>query len=197
MSRDVKPLQVIKKENVVTQTLDFSCGAAGLSTLFNYYLNDPIPEDQIIAAMLQHVPLEKVQARHGFSLLDLKSFAQGMGYEVTGYQMDMDYLRELNKPLLVPIKYRNYRHFVVVRGVRGDRVFIADPAAGNMTMKLEQFQNIWLNGIGLLIDHPEDQHRPLTRLTLKEDDLMFVDYKLMTRVSNLINVRTAVHSGEF
>lgn len=200
LTKTVKPLNVIKKQNVVTQSLDFSCGAAGLSTLLNYYLSDPTSEIKIIETLLQHVPEEKVRARRGFSLLDLKSFAQAKGYNAVGYQMTAEDLRNLGKPVLVPIKFRNFRHFVVVRGVIGDRVFIADPspAAGNISMKVEQFQNIWIDGIALLVDHPqsaENQGRP--RLKLTEEDLMFVDYKLMTRLTNSAMIRSSVFSGEF
>ena len=74
LNKKVKPMNVLKRRNVFTQSLDFSCGAAGLSTLLNFYLNDPVSEKEIIDALLKIVPLQKVKARKGFSLFDLKKY---------------------------------------------------------------------------------------------------------------------------
>ena len=148
LNKKVRSMKEIKSANIVTQSLDYSCGAAGLSTLLNYYLNDPISEKEIINTLLKSVSLTKVQQRKGFSLLDLKNYAESKGYKVTGYQMDFDFLQKLKKPTLVPIKFKNYRHFIIVKGVAGDRVFLADPAVGNVTMKINRFEKIWTAGIG-------------------------------------------------
>ena len=119
----------------------------------HYYLSDPVSEKEIINTLLKTVNLEKVKQRKGFSLLDLKRFAEFKGYKAAGYKMDMEYLKGLGKPVLVPIKFKNYRHFVIVKAVVGDRVFLSDPAIGNMTMKIGRFQSIWTEGIGLLVEH--------------------------------------------
>src|SRR3990172_10324258 len=87
VNKNIKPMREIKHEKVITQSLDFSCGAAGLSTLLNYYLGDPVTENEIINTLLNTVPLEKVQERRGFSLLDLKKYAESKGYKVSGYKM--------------------------------------------------------------------------------------------------------------
>ncbi len=197
LNKKVTPMNEIKKKNIVIQSLDFSCGAAGLSTLLNYYLDDPIEEEEIILTLLETVPIEKVRARNGFSLLDLKTFAKLKGYKVTGYKMDTEFLKELNKPVLVPIKYRNYRHFVIVKGIVGGRVFIADPAAGNMSMKIFQFEKIWTRGIGLVVEAKnEDQSREYA-LKVKEHDLIVSDYK---NIRNLVNnglIRSAIYPNEY
>jgi len=197
LTKDVKPMSEIKRSNVVTQSLDFSCGAAGLSTLLNFYLNDQVSEQEIIETLLQTVPIEKVRERKGFSLFDLKTFAQQRGYEVTGYQMDIDFLKTLKVPVLVPIRFRNYSHFVVVRGVLDDRVFIADPAAGNMSMKISQFERIWASGIGLVIKDPSHQGDERYALKVEEDDLIVSDYKFLNRMISQVVVRTAVFPSEY
>ncbi|HRZ40589.1 MAG TPA: cysteine peptidase family C39 domain-containing protein, partial [Candidatus Omnitrophota bacterium] len=110
LTKDVKPLREIKRSNVISQSLDFSCGAAGLSTLLNFYLNDEVSEQEIIETLLTVVPIEKVRQRKGFSLFDLKTFAENRGYKVTGYQMDFEFLKNLDAPVLVPIHFRNYSH---------------------------------------------------------------------------------------
>ena len=197
INKKVKTLKEIRKENVVTQTLDFSCGAAGLATLFHYYLNDPIPEIEIINSLLNTIPLEKVMARQGFSLFDLKKFAQSRGYKVTGYRMDFEYLKSIGKPVLVPIKFKNYRHFVVVKGVAGDRVFIADPAVGNMTIKDGKFKSMWTNGIGFVVEHPDKEVKGDYALRIDPEDIRMADYKSLRRFINPSQLRTTVFTNEW
>jgi predicted double-glycine peptidase len=38
-----------------------------------------------------------------------------------------------------------YNHFVVFRGVRGDRVLLADSAWGNRTMLVDEFMQSWID----------------------------------------------------
>jgi len=197
LTKDVKPLREIKRSNVVSQSLDFSCGAAGLSTLLNFYLKDEVSEHEIIETLLNTVPIEKVRQRKGFSLFDLKTFAENRGYKVTGYQMDFEFLKNLDVPVLVPIRFRNYSHFVVVRGVVGDRVFIADPAAGNMSMKIGQFERIWAGGIGLVVEETSPDRNQRYALQVEEDDLLVADYKYLNKIMNQVMVRTAVFPSEY
>lgn len=200
LKKEIKPLREIKRANVVNQSLDFSCGTAGLSTLFNFYLGDNISEAEIIEALLKIIPLEKVKERRGFSLLDLKLYAQQRGYNAVGYKMDIDFLRELNKPVLVPIKFKNYRHFVIVRGVVADRVFIADPAAGNVSMKIDKFLRIWTEGIGLVIEKPHkdtEEHLTNVALTVKKDDFVISDYKQIRNLLNADLIRTTYFPTEW
>jgi predicted double-glycine peptidase len=197
LNKQVKPLREIKRSNVVTQSLDFSCGAAGLSTVLNYYLEDPVSEQEIIQALLQLVPLEKVKQRRGFSLLDLKKFAEHKGYRVTGYKMDFDFLRELGKPVLVPIKFKNYRHFVIVKAVIGDRVFLADPAVGNVSVKDYKFRKMWGGGIGLVIEHAEDENIAHSDLSVDREDIIIADLKQYKRLLDQSLYRTAIYNTEF
>ena len=46
------------------------------------------------------------------------------------------------------IEPRGYRHFAVLRGVRGDRVFLADPSQGNIRMPAYVFLGSWLQADG-------------------------------------------------
>lgn len=196
ITKNVKPMKEIKRENVVTQSLDFSCGAAGLSTLLQYYHKDPIREDQIIDALLQIVPIEKVKARNGFSLYDLKKFSEAIGYTAIGYKMDYDFLAKLGKPVLVPIKFKNYRHFVIVKGVYADRVFIADPAVGNMSMKAEKFKALWTGGIGLVVEKKQGQDES-NPLEVTREDLIIADYNQMRRIVDPTSIRTMLFLGEY
>lgn len=197
ITKNVKTMREIKRENVVSQSMDYSCGPAGLSTLLNYYLSDPISESEIINTLLKQVPLEKVRERRGFTLLDLKKFAQSKGYNVTGYKMDIEFLRKLGKPVLVPIKFKNYRHFVIVKGVIADRIFIADPAVGNMSMKISKFEKVWTNGIGLVVETATDDESVEYALRVKQNDLIISDYKRMRQLIDRGAIRTTIYPSEW
>ena len=44
----------------------------------------------------------------------------------------------------------------MVKGIVAGHVVLADPAFGNMTMRVDQFQKLWKNGIAFVI-HPPDE----------------------------------------
>ncbi len=164
VTRTVQSLKDLRQRGVVPQALDYSCGAAALSTVATYFFQDPITETEVIAAILVtgQTPQEGVRKyfrRRGFTLLDLKRAAEARGYRGTGYRgMTLEDLVETiateRVPVLVPINPFGYYHFVVVRGVKGDRVFVADPAVGKMTMKVARFEDVWVDGIGFVLGHP-------------------------------------------
>ncbi len=117
LNKKVKSMRELRDKNVVRQTLDYSCGAAGLATILKYGFDDKVGEIEIINNLLKSARNAIIIKRKGFSLLDLKRFAEGRGYKVTGYKMDIDFLRTLQAPALAPIKFKQYRHFVVIKGV--------------------------------------------------------------------------------
>jgi predicted double-glycine peptidase len=152
----VRTLKEMRDEQVVRQKWDMTCGAAAISTLLTYNFKDRTPETAVVAWILRRTDPVKVQARGGFSLLDLKHFVQARGYRAEGFSdMSLEELANLKGPAIVPIHSKGVDHFVIVRGVFGDRVVLADPAFGNMTMKAAQFLAVWKNGIAFLV-HPPD-----------------------------------------
>ncbi len=134
-----------KFENLVRQRTDFSCGAAALATIFNYAFGRETTEQQVLVNMLRVADPDIVRQK-GFSLLDMKTYAQSVGYQAEGYRVDYATLRKLEVPSIVLLDIRGYKHFVVVRRAWDDRVAIGDPAIGNMTMTRPRFEEAW-NGI--------------------------------------------------
>ncbi|MDD5730344.1 MAG: C39 family peptidase [Candidatus Omnitrophica bacterium] len=200
LRKKVKSIRELRDQNVVKQSTDYSCGAAGLATILNYHFNDPISENEIILGILRTTNLAKVKQRKGFSLLDLKKFVESRGYKVTGYKMDIDFLRKLDIPVLVPIKFKEYRHFIIVKAVVGDRVFVADPSMGNMSMKINCFNGIWQDGVGMVIERKGEKDPFLSRMSslrLKKEDLKVVDMESVERNLESEVIRTAIHVGEF
>jgi len=166
----VKSLLEIRRENVVIQEWDLSCGAAALTTLLHYQYNDPVSEKEVATALINRAEYienpQLVQVREGFSLLDLKRYVDSRGY--TGIGLGKMSLSDLERraPILIPIHTRGYNHFVVFRGRLGNRVLLADPAWGNRTMTIEQFNRAWIDypqigQVGFVVDsHTENAHAP-------------------------------------
>jgi predicted double-glycine peptidase len=144
----VASLLEIRRDRVVVQKWDLSCGAAALATILNYQHGDPATESEITRALLQRREYlsdpSRLRVQQGFSLLDLKRYVDQRGYEGVGYgHLTLQNLLE-KAPVLVPLSLHGYNHFVVFRGMRGDRVLLADPAWGNRTVRVERFERAWI-----------------------------------------------------
>lgn len=150
----VRSLVEIRRDAVVVQQWDNSCGAAALATVLTYGLRDPVSEKVVAQAMLQRTDPLRVRVRGGFSLLDMKRYAERRGYKATGYRgLGIEDLRR-GPHTIVPIDEYGNAHFVVVRGATDSEVDIADPAFGNRRMPVEEFLNVWKDGIGFVITRP-------------------------------------------
>ena len=147
-ARSVRSLLEMRQDGVVMQEWDLSCGAATLTTLLRYQHGDPVTEKEVATALINRDRyLENpilVRLNHGFSLLDLKRYADSRGYNGVGLgRMALEDLVR-RAPVIVPISVRGYNHFVIFRGQLGDRVLLADPNWGNRTMTVTQFEDAWI-----------------------------------------------------
>jgi len=154
--KPIRTLKALRDEGVVRQRWDMSCGAAALSTILTYDFNDNTPEAAIVVWILHRNDPARIRARGGFSLLELKRFAQARGYSAEGFSgMSLEDLAAEKAWVITPIHFKTFDHFVVVKGIVGDRIILADPGFGNVTMKTTRFAKIWKNGIVFVI-HPPD-----------------------------------------
>lgn len=147
--RSVESLNERRHHQVVIQEFDISCAAAALATLLTYQHGDPVTERQIALGLIDRPEYIEnpalVRLRQGFSLLDLKRFVDGRGYEGIGFgQLGYSDLLE-RAPIIVPLDLHGFRHFVIFRGELGDSVLLADPAFGNRTMSRERFEQAWID----------------------------------------------------
>jgi Predicted double-glycine peptidase len=135
-------------EGIERQRHDLSCGAAALATLLRHYYDAPIGERDIIERIFgaaDEKSLRKI-ANAGFSLLELKQTAERAGFAAGGFRLaDSSKLYDLKVPVITIITTRGYSHFVVVKRAAGDKVYIADPAFGNRTVKMAEFAQGWGN----------------------------------------------------
>jgi uncharacterized protein len=200
---EVKSLMELRHQNVVIQQRDYSCGAASLATIFNYYLNSPVSETEIIKTLLvlnaKKGTLEEVIRRKGFSMLDLKMFAEERGFKAAGYRLDFEDLATLGVQAIVPIIPDGFKHFVVFRGADATRVYLSDPSFGNLIESIDQFKKDWygFTNVALAFFPPGSESRLGQPLVPSELEKVFAS---RDNVDTLPDTQTSVRQfipGEF
>jgi len=179
--RVVTSLFETRRAHVVIQEWDLSCGAAALATLLRYQYGEPVTEKEVAVALMNRPEYlkhpELVQIRQGFSLLDLKRYTDSQGYlGVATGKMELKDLLE-RAPIMVPINVLGYNHFVIFRGLRGNRVLLADPAWGNRTMLVSDFLDAWidfpnLGHVGLVVKQRNGVEGPPNELAPRDMDFV-------------------------
>ena len=156
-----RSLKDLRDRNVVKQRFDFSCGAAALATIVRYGLGGSVTERDILSELYGLLSDDErvVVGKTGFSLLHLQRVAQARGYSADGFRIGPEQLPMLGGPVIVYIEPRGYKHFAVLRGIDGDRVFLADPSRGNIRLRLDTFLESWLKdgtGVIFVVESPGD-----------------------------------------
>ncbi len=169
----VEPAKEQQFRNIVRQAYDYSCGSAALTTVLEHYLGRTFGERQIMEGLLHYGDAERIVQQRGFSMLDFKKLVTALGYPSGGFRAEIEDLAELDHPAIVPINYAGFKHFVVVREVRDGRVFVADPAMGNISFTIPLFEEHWDQNV-LFVVFPGNT-KPVDGLELREEDLRFID----------------------
>lgn len=138
--------------NLVEQKTDFSCGAAALATLLNEAYGWQFSEADVIQGMLAEADLDLVRTQ-GFSMLDMKRYAQTIGLRARGYRIQPEQLEQVKIPSIVLIDVRGYKHFVVMQTSSDGWVYVGDSVLGHKKMTLEEFAKGW-NGIVFAVIGP-------------------------------------------
>jgi predicted double-glycine peptidase len=147
--KSVTSWKALKFKDLVPQQTDFSCGAAALATIFVYAYGHKTTEPQVLVNMLRIADPDVVREK-GFSLLDMKNYAQIIGMQGEGYSVNYDALSGMKVPGIVLLNTKGYKHFVVLRKVEGDYVHVGDPALGNRVLKRREFEKMW-NGVVFVV----------------------------------------------
>jgi len=145
------PVMSLKEKrwtNVVRQQYDFSCGSAAVATLLTYHYETPIDEARVFEEMFVRGNQPKIQAE-GFSLLDMKQFLDRRGLKSDGFRMTLEKLADIGVPAIVLINTGGYRHFVVIKGIKAERILVADSAFGTTIWPRDRFEAAWGGGIVL------------------------------------------------
>lgn len=133
------------KVPTVLQMEATECGAACLA--------------MILAKYKMWIPLEKLRAecgvnRDGSKASNVIKAARARGCEADGYRWTVDDLLEImeeeEESVFPIIIHWEFNHFVVLEGIKGETVYLNDPAMGKRTVKLSEFRTSY-TGIALYI----------------------------------------------
>lgn len=132
------------KVPVVMQMEALECGAASLTMILAYYE--------------KWIPLEQVRedcgvSRDGSNARNILRAARSYGLNAKAYRYSPERLKEVGRfPMIV---HWEFNHFIVLNGFKGNKVYINDPARGNIVMTFEQFDEGY-TGVCLMFDPSED-----------------------------------------
>ncbi len=137
----------IAKVPVIMQMEASECGAASLA--------------MILAHHGKWLPIEKIRAecdisRDGSTARNILKAARGFGLAANGYKLEPDQLKEIG--VFPCIIHWNMNHFVVLKGFRGSKAYINDPAFGDIVIPYEEFDKCF-TGICLMFE-PTEQFTP-------------------------------------
>ncbi|ETR96027.1 putative pilus system C39 family peptidase FilB [Acinetobacter lactucae] len=175
----IKPAVEDQFRGIVRQAYDYSCGSAALTTLLNGYVGTSLTERQTMSGLLQYGEYQRIIERRSFSLLDMKRFVIAIGLDSGGYRGEFSDLVKLGQPAIVPISYAGFKHFVVYKAYKDGRVYVADPALGNISFDENRFKEVWDNNTLFVISVPESQRKDL--LALKDSDMRHVEDATVNR----------------
>lgn len=137
----------VAKVPVIMQMEALECGAACLAMILAYYR--------------KWIPIEQVReacgvSRDGAKAGNITRAARGYGLNAKGYFYEIDTLK---KDVAFPcIIHWSFNHFVVLNGFRGNKVYINDPARGELIVSEEEFDKEY-TGICILL-YPEEGFCP-------------------------------------
>lgn len=175
----IKPALEDQFRGIVRQAYDYSCGSAALTTLLNGYVGTQLNEQQTMSGLLRYGEYDRIIERRSFSLLDMKRFVAALGMESGGYRGEFSDLVKQGQPAIVPISYAGFKHFVVYKAYKNGRVYVADPALGNISFDEERFKEVWENNTLFLIKVAPQNRQ--TMLALQETDLRHVEDATVNR----------------
>lgn len=170
-AENIRTWKEMREQNVIMQQFDFSCGAGSLATLMNYYFQDNVTEKQLIKDIFELLPedVKNNRREHGLSLLDLKRLAEHRGYLAYGVNLQPYSLFKIDRPVIVYLETADYKHFAVFRGVKENRVFLADSSRGNIRMPMNRFLGEWKGRMALALDKKDFKPPKKHLLSLNED----------------------------
>ncbi|MGB1925179.1 MAG: C39 family peptidase [Rubripirellula sp.] len=188
----VKNARQLRNENVVMQQRDFSCGAAALATVLNYYWGENVSETALLLIIANLLSREELEDRvlNGLTLTDLKNVAQIGGFTAVLGKLTIEKLADTKLPLVVAITVNNYDHFVVFRGMDDEYVYIADPIFGKKKELIATFAEQWQQNAILAVIKPGEPPKLDSPLLVKEiekksylQSKQFIQFQLTGRVN--------------
>lgn len=177
ITKKVISAREMRYKDIVPQKFDFSCGSAAMATILKYiYDVEEVKEEVISEEMIEKGDQQKIREK-GFSLLDMKKYAERHGFQASGYKVKAENLQKLKIPSIVLLNTRGYKHFVVLKGIKDQKAYLADPAIGNRYVPFSDFLESW-DGVVFVVYKKTDKE-----LTLPLNE------GLRPPVSNVLNLQ--------
>jgi len=134
------------------------CGAVALAMIMAYHG--------------RWIPLEVMRvdcgvSRDGSKASNMLRAARKYGMKVNGYRLEIEQLKRFELPVII---FWNFNHFVVLTGIKKNKVFINDPATGPRVLFFEEFDKSF-TGLTLTFEPTEKfskgEHKPNIFKSLK------------------------------
>ena len=137
---------------IISQQDEKDCGVACIAMILKHYKTE--------------IPIHKLREFSGSDLdgtsaFGLKKTFEKLNFECLAIQADNSVWKEkeLPLPLIAHVLIDDsFMHYVVVYDVKGDFLYIADPAKGRHRQSIESFQKNW-TGV-LLLPTPKESYQP-------------------------------------
>lgn len=154
----VTSMKGLRFKATLRQQYDFSCGSAAVATLLTHQYAYPVTEQTVFQEMYSRGDQDKIH-KEGFSLLDIKRYLANHGFKADAFRQPLEKLEQAGLPAIVLINDKGYHHFVVVKGIRSDRVLLGDPATGTRAVSRSSFEAMWLNQLLFVVHNRKEQAR--------------------------------------
>lgn len=123
------------RKTFTKQYSQYYCGLACLTTIVKYHGGETTQEK------LRDASGTTLQ---GTSLLGLYQSAQKLGFEVNGYEADLENLKKVELPVILHIlKDGNLEHYVVCYGYEDGKFILGDPGWGIIEYREEELDAVW------------------------------------------------------
>jgi len=158
----IKTWKELRDDKITKQDLDYSCGAASVSTILSEFYGIRVTEKEILA---------KMKKDFAASFLDMVQVVKEYGFKGGSLALDFERLSILKIPAIIYLTYRGEGHFSVLRGInKNGLVWLGDPSWGNRKFTKHQFLKMWetrededLKGKILLILPKDKDTTPIDR----------------------------------
>ena len=137
-------LRDLRFQGMIEQSTASSCGVAALAMLSSLCLGVTVTEEEVRAVVeassrargCENTETEAVTA------LDLRAACRALGLDLRGYRVTIealcDFLQQGGLPVIAH-GTRPHPHFVVVLGIVGDEIVLADPSWGRSVLPPDVF----------------------------------------------------------